>query len=64
MSIDDVLARGFMIERGHELYTIELHRSVVDVFSDRKLKYFSMGPPDYFEWETPPPPPSQPPSIT
>jgi hypothetical protein len=63
LSIDELIARGFNIERGNDLDTIELRRSAVDVFSDRQWKYFSIGPPDYYEWETPPAPPSQPPVI-
>ena len=64
MSIGDLLARGFTIQRGHQLDTIVRRREVVDAFSDRQWKYFSMGPPDYYEWPTPPAPPSQPPVIT
>ncbi len=64
MSIEDLLARGFTIERGHALDNIERRRSAVDAFSDRQWKYISMGPPDYYEWPTPPAPPLQPPVIT
>ncbi len=43
MSIDDLLARGFNIERYHPLDTIERRRSTVDVLSDRQWKCFFYG---------------------
>ncbi len=49
MSIDDMFARGFVIERGHELDTIERRRDALVKFKDRQWKYVSFGPPDYFE---------------
>jgi hypothetical protein len=49
-SINDLIARGFTIQCGHQLDTIERCREVVEQFMDRQWKYFSMGPPDYFEW--------------
>ena len=63
MSIPDLLARGYSIQRGHALDTIERRRAAVDQFTDRKWNYLSLGPPDYHEYPPPPPPPSLPPTI-
>ncbi len=56
MSVDDLLARGFTIERYHALDTVERRRSVVDAFSDRQWKFFSFGPSLWHEYPTPPAP--------
>jgi hypothetical protein len=64
MSIDGLIVRGFTLERGHQLDTIERRRSAVDAFSDRKWRYYPFGPPEWHEYPTPPAPPSQPPNIT
>jgi hypothetical protein len=42
MSIDDLIARGFTIQCGHQLDTIEQRRKVVEQFTDRQWKYFSL----------------------
>ena len=61
--IDDLLARGFTIQRGHPWDTTERRRAAVDKFTDRQWKYFSSGSPEYHEYWPPPPPPSLPPTI-
>jgi hypothetical protein len=63
MTIDDMLARGYSIQRGHELDTIARRRAAVDQFTDRQWKYFSLGPPEFHVYPPPPPPPSPPPTI-
>ena len=64
MSLTDLQARGFTIQRGHPLDTIERRRAAVEQFTDRQWKYFSLGPSPYHEYPEPPPPPSQPPTIS
>jgi hypothetical protein len=56
--IPDLLARGFNIQRGHQLHTIQRRRAAVNQFTNRQWKYFSFGPPEYQEHPPPPPPPS------
>ncbi len=63
MSIPDLIARGYSIYRGHPFDTVERRRAAVDQFTDRQWKYFSIGPPEYHEYPTPPLPPSAPPTI-
>jgi hypothetical protein len=38
ISVDDLLARGFTIEREHQYDTIEVRWFTVDAFSDRKWR--------------------------
>ncbi len=38
--IEDLLAHGFTIQRGHPLDTIEHRRAAVDQFTDCQWKYF------------------------
>jgi hypothetical protein len=63
MTIEDLLARGYSIQRGHPLDTIERRWAAVEQFTDRQWKYFSTGPPEFHEYPLPPPPPSLPPTI-
>jgi hypothetical protein len=64
MSIDDLVARGFTIRRGHELDTISGRREAVEAFTDREWRFFSLGLSECHEYPPPPPPPSLPPVIT
>ena len=64
MSLPDLQARSFKIQREHPLDTIERRQTAVEQFTDRKWKYFSLGAPQYHVYPTPPPLPSLPPTIS
>jgi len=63
MSIPDLLACGYSIQRGHALDTIERRRDAVEQFTERQWHYLSLGPPDYHEYPPPSPPQSLPSTI-
>ena len=60
MSLPDLQARGFKIQRGHPLDTINRRRAAVEQFTDRQWKYLSFGPPEYHVY----PPPFLPPTVS
>jgi len=64
MSLPNLQARGFTIQRGHPLDTIERRRDVVEQFTERQWKYFSFGAPKYHRYPDPPAPPSLLPTIS
>jgi hypothetical protein len=63
MLLPDLQTRGFTIQRGHPLDTIERRRAAVEQFTDRQWKYVSFPPLDHI-YPSPPPPPSQLPTIS
>jgi len=64
MSLPDLQACGFTIQRGHPLDTIERRRAAIEEFADRQWKYCSFGAPELHQYLDPPPPPSLPPTIS
>ena len=63
MSILDLLTRGYSIQRGHALDTIERRRAALEQFTERQWHFLSLGPPNSQKYPPPPPPPSLPHTI-